>query len=60
MEKWKYKSLEWLHKAREDNFDRTRELAPAELIEKSRLATDEAIKSMGLKVVSTQEKAAAH
>jgi hypothetical protein len=51
MEKWKYKSLEWIHKAREENYNKTKNLSPKELIEKSRKATDSAIKSMGLKVV---------
>jgi hypothetical protein len=55
MEKWKYKSLEWIHKAREENYNKTKDLSPKELIEKSRKATDSAIKLMGLKVVRSKE-----
>jgi hypothetical protein len=54
-EKWKYKSLEWIHKAREENYNKTKNLSPKELIEKSRKAIDSAIKSMGLKVVHWKE-----
>ena len=54
MEKWKYKSLEWIHKAREENYNKTKDLSPKELIEKSRKATDSAIKSMRLKVVHSK------
>lgn len=60
MEKWKYKSLEWIHKAREENFNKTRDLSPEELVEESRLATDSAIKSMGLRVIRLKERVPAH
>lgn len=60
MEKWKYKSLDWIHKVREENYDRTKDLSPAELIEKTRKATDAAIKAMGLKVVRSKEHAPTH
>jgi len=61
MEKWKYKSLEWIHKAREENYNKTKDLSPEELIERSRQATDSAIKSMGLKtVVRLKERIPTH
>jgi len=60
MEKWKYKSLEWIHKAREENQNKTKNLSPEELIEKSRQATDSAIKSMGIKVVRLKKRVPAH
>jgi len=60
MEKWKYKSLEWIHKAREDNYNKTKDLSPEELIEESRQATDSAIKLMGLKVVRLRERVPIH
>ncbi len=60
MEKWKYKSLEWIHKAREENHNKTKDLSPGELIEKSRQATDSAIKSMGLKVIRLKERIPTH
>lgn len=60
MEKWKYKSLEWIHKAREENYEKTKDLSPTDLIEKTRKATDAAIKSMGLKIVKSKEQVHAH
>ncbi|MGD0886844.1 MAG: hypothetical protein ABSA46_18540 [Thermodesulfovibrionales bacterium] len=56
MEKWKYKSLEWIHKAREANYQKTKNLSSAELIEKTRRSTDAAIKKMGLKITRSAEK----
>lgn len=56
MDKWKYKSLEWIHKAREENYQKTKILSPAELIEKTRRTTDAAIKKMGLKIACSAEK----
>ena len=57
---WKYKSLEWIHKAREKNYNKTKGLSPAELMEKSRKATDAAIEAMGLKVVRPKEQVRVH
>ena len=28
MEKWKYKSLEWIHKIREEDYKKTKDLSP--------------------------------
>lgn len=55
MEKWDYNSLEWIHRAREKNYKETIKLTPAELIEKSRNATEAAVRTMGLKVVQSGE-----
>jgi len=55
MEKWDYNSLEWIHRAREENSKKTKNLSPAELIEKSRKATEAAVRTMGLKVVQSRE-----
>jgi len=60
MEKWKYKSLEWIHNVREENYEKTKDLSPAELIEQTRKAAEDAIKAMGLKVVRTKEHAPTH
>jgi hypothetical protein len=61
MEKWRYKSLEWIHKAREENYNKTKDLFPEELIERSRQETDSAIKSMGLKtIVRLKERVPTH
>lgn len=56
MEKWKHKSLEWIHQAREENYNKTKDLSPAELIEKTFAATEAAVTSMGLKVVKLKEQ----
>ena len=39
MEKWEYKSLEWIHRVREDDYNETKTLSPKELIDKTRKAT---------------------
>lgn len=41
--------------AREENYNSTKDLSPAELIEKTRKATDASIKAMGLKIVRLKE-----
>ena len=38
MEKWEYKSLEWIHRVREEDYDETKTLSPKELIDKTRKA----------------------
>ena len=55
MEKWKYKSLEWIHKVREEDFNESKNLTPKELIEKTRKSTESAIKKMRLKVIKPKE-----
>ena len=40
MEKWKYKSLEWIHRIREEDYNNTANLSPKELIEKTRKAAE--------------------
>ncbi|MDP3295996.1 MAG: hypothetical protein Q8N09_00110 [Thermodesulfovibrionia bacterium] len=60
MEKWKYKSLEWIHKVREEDYNNTKDLLPSELIEKTRKATENTIKSLGLKIVEPKEQVRAH
>lgn len=57
MEKRKHKSVDWIHKAREENFKKTGTLSSEQLLEKTRKATDDAIKSMGLKVIRPKEPA---
>jgi hypothetical protein len=60
MEKWKYKSLAWIHKAREDNYKKTQDISPEQLVEKTKNATDDTIRSLGLKVVRPKENVRAH
>ena len=51
MEKWKYKSLEWIHKIREEDYKETKDLSSDELIEKTRHAAATIVSDIGLKVV---------
>ncbi|MEW6408642.1 MAG: hypothetical protein AB1488_00820 [Nitrospirota bacterium] len=55
MEKWRYKSLEWIHKIREEDYNETKNLSPKELIEKTRRATEDIVKSLGLKIVQSKD-----
>lgn len=34
MEKWEYKSPEWIHRVREEDYNETKTLSPKEIIEK--------------------------
>lgn len=56
MEKWEYKSLEWIHRTREEEYNKTKNLSPKELIEKTRKAAEETAKALGLKLVKSQER----
>lgn len=60
MEKWKYKSLEWIHKVREEDYSNTKDLSPRDLIEKTRKATEDTIKSLGLKIIEPKEQVRTH
>ena len=55
MEKWEYKSLKWIHKVREEDYNETKNLTPKELIEKTRRATEDIVKRLGLKTISLKE-----
>ncbi|MFQ6118554.1 MAG: hypothetical protein ACE5KE_01565 [Methanosarcinales archaeon] len=35
MGKWKYKSLEWIHKIREENYEKTKDKSLSEIIRNS-------------------------
>lgn len=52
MEKWRYKSLEWIHKVREENYRQTKDISPTELIKKTRKTAEKNVTGMGLKVIS--------
>jgi hypothetical protein len=60
MEKWRYKSLEWIHKVREEDYSTTRDLSPKELIEKTRRAAEETAKALGLKIIQLKEQIRSH
>jgi hypothetical protein len=52
MAKWKYKSLAWIHSVREQDYNETKDLAPDELIKKTREKAEDLARSLGLKIVS--------
>lgn len=56
MEKWRYKSLEWIHKVREEDYNKTKDLSPKELIEKTRKTAEETAKALGLKIILSKEQ----
>jgi len=51
MAKWKYKSLEWIHSVREQEYNETKDLPPLELINKTREKAEDLARSLGLKFV---------
>ncbi|MDO8446057.1 MAG: hypothetical protein Q7T53_08165 [Deltaproteobacteria bacterium] len=51
MEKWKYKSLAWIHKVREEDYNKTKKLTPHELIEKTRKTAETTAQTLGLKII---------
>jgi hypothetical protein len=51
MAKWKYKSLEWIHTVREQDYNETKDFTPDELINKTRKKTEDLARSLGLKIV---------
>ncbi len=55
MEKSEYKSLEWIPKVREEDYNETKNLTPKDLIEKTRRATEDIVKRLGLKTISLKE-----
>lgn len=56
MEKREYESLSWIHKAREENYARTKNLSPNDLIEKTRQATEQTVKALGLRIKQAREQ----
>lgn len=55
METSEYKSLEWIHKVREEDYNESKNLTPKDLIEKTRRATEDIVKRLGLKTISLKE-----
>lgn len=50
MEKWKYRSLEWIHRVREEEYEKTKSLSPRELVERTRKSTESAARDLKLKI----------
>jgi len=55
MKKWEYKSLEWIHKIREENYNRTKDMSPKELIKDIHEQTNDLIKLWSLKIVAENQ-----
>jgi hypothetical protein len=55
MEMWDYRSLEWIHKVREANYEKTREQAPDKIIKESLKATSRLIKRLNLKLLYPED-----
>lgn len=60
MEKWEYKSLEWIHKVREKDYNKTKGLSPKKILEKTRKATEGTAKALGLKIIQSKEQIRTH
>ena len=56
MEKWEYKSLEWIHKVREEDFAKTKDFSSKELIEKTKKAAEETVRTLGLEILPSKEQ----
>ncbi|HLE87755.1 MAG TPA: hypothetical protein VI727_08840 [Candidatus Brocadiaceae bacterium] len=54
MEKWEYKSLEWIHRVREEDYNETKTLSPKELIDKTRKVGENTASELGLKVIQAK------
>jgi hypothetical protein len=55
MEMWDYRSLEWIHKVREANYEKTREQAPEKIIKESLEATSRLIRRLNLKLLYPED-----
>ena len=55
MEKWRYKSLEWIHKIREDNYNKTKDSPHEEILEKVKENTHKLINDLNLRIISPSE-----
>jgi len=50
LNKWNYKSLEWIHKVRERNYERTKDEPLIQVMEESRKAAEKVIEQLNLPV----------
>jgi hypothetical protein len=55
MEVWEYRSLEWIHKVREANYEKTRGQPPEKIIRESLEAAAPFIKKLNLKTVYPED-----
>jgi hypothetical protein len=55
MEKWSYRSLEWIHKVREENYERSKGKEPEEILKEIVTNTSVLIRDLNLKVIHPKE-----
>lgn len=51
MEKWSHKSLEWIHKVREQNYEVTLGKNPDEVAKETVKSTEDLIKALNLRLI---------
>ncbi len=51
MEKWSHRSLDWLHKVREQNYERTRSKDPEEVAKETVKDAEALIKALNLELI---------
>jgi len=51
MEKWNHKSLEWIHRVREQNYDSTRGKSPEQIAKDTLKSAEDLIKALNLRVI---------
>ncbi len=56
METWDYKSLEWIHRVREENYNKTKNLSPKELLDETRMAVKDFTNKFGLRRIKGENK----
>ena len=55
MEKWNHRSLEWIHKVREENYEKSRDQAPWNIVKESLEAASPFIQKLNLKTVYPED-----
>lgn len=55
MKRWSHKSLEWIHKIRELNYEKTRGKQPREIVEATLKDTEDLIKRLNPKLISPED-----
>ena len=56
MEKWNYRSLEWIHKVREENYMHTKNLSSSDILSNTFQKTKEVIKQLNLKGIKKESR----
>ena len=53
MAKWKYKSLQWIHDAREQDYNETKNLTSGELITMTKNSGEKIVRKLGLRILDS-------